>query len=81
MFDSEVISLVGALTVVGEVTGVDCLVDLRRLEPDGWNLDEEEEFVEDVPLVASNVATELVLNAVEDRLDRIAVSVTCLLHG
>lgn len=75
VLDGQVVGAVLAAALVGEVARVDGLVDLRRLVAAAGDLDEEEELVEDVVLLVTDVTLEFRLDVLEDRLDRVAVGV------
>lgn len=65
-----------AVTLVGNVFGINILVDFGSLKASVWNLDEVEEFVERLVLYVLDVALELGLDVLENWLNRVAIGIT-----
>lgn len=75
MLNCKVIGLVFAILVVATIVCIDGLVNLRRLEANGWNLDEVEKLVKDGDPMVLKVTSKLILDGVEHWLYRVAVCV------
>lgn len=77
VFDGQEVGCIGSLAAVAlQVGGVDRPMDLGRLEVGTRDLDEVEEFVEDVRMVAPDVTLVRRLDVSEDWLDRVTIGVT-----
>lgn len=69
MLNRKVIGLVFTILVVAKIVCIYGLVNLRRLEADGRNLDEVEKLVKDGDPMVLKMTSKLVLDGVEDWLD------------